>query len=139
MLWIDVALGAVLGGAFAVLARRAGRAERLWLAAGLAVAALIYPLAGLPAHGPGGLAVEWVGVAIFGALAVLGAWLSPWILALGWALHAPWDLLLPWLADTSYVPHWYGAACLGFDLAVAAAVAARAVRGTPRAADAVAR
>jgi len=131
---LDAAFGAVLAVGFVVLARRAGRAELAWLAAGLLVAAVIYPLLGLDAHGPGELRVEWFGVALFGLLAGLGLALTPWLLALGWMLHAAWDLLLPWLADTGYVPPWYAAACLGFDLVVAAALAVRAVRGAPAAA-----
>ncbi|HKJ25370.1 MAG TPA: hypothetical protein VKB65_11145, partial [Myxococcota bacterium] len=126
---LDAALGAVLGAGFVALARRAGRAELAWIAAGLLVAAAIYPLLGLAAHGARELRVELFGVALFGGLAGLGLVLTPWLLAAGWLLHAAWDLLLPWVADTGYVPPWYGAACLGFDLVVVAALAVRALRG----------
>jgi hypothetical protein len=128
---LDAALGAVLGAGFVALARRTGRSELAWLAAGLIAAALLYPLMGLLAHGLGEMRVELFGVVLFGALAGLGLALSPWLLAAGWLLHAVWDLLLPWVADTGYVPPWYGAACLGFDLAVAAALVAHALRGAP--------
>ena len=129
---IDAVLGALLAWGFVVLARRAGRAELAWIAAGLFVAGVAYPLMGLPAHAAGAMPVEWFGVALFSVFALLGATVSPWFLALGWGLHAFWDLLLPWIADTGYVPPWYAAACLGFDLVVAAAMVARALRGVPR-------
>jgi hypothetical protein len=130
---IDAIVGGLLAGAYVVLARRSG-AERLWIGVGLLVAGALYPLMGLTAHPLGDMPVELFGVALFGAIAVLGALLSAWLLALGWALHAFWDLLLPWVADTGYVPPWYAAACLGFDLVVAGAMVARAGRSRPAAA-----
>ncbi|MBW2316681.1 MAG: hypothetical protein JRH10_21160 [Deltaproteobacteria bacterium] len=128
---IDLVLGAVLAVGFVVLARRAGRAELAWIASGLFAAGVLYPLMGWSTHGVGGMPVEWGGVALFGILAGLGVAVSAWFLMLGWGLHAFWDLLLPWVADTAYVPPWYAAACLGFDLVVAAAMAVRAWRGAP--------
>jgi len=136
---IDALLGAVLGAGFFALASRAGRGRDAWLGAGLLVAALVYPALGLPIHALDSMPVELFGVALFGALALGGALLSPWLLALGWALHAFWDLLLPWIADTGYVPPWYAAACLGFDLVVAGAVLARRRAGTEAVAAAGAR
>jgi len=129
--WIDVLVGAGLGLGFVALARRVGGPERVWLALGLVVAALVHPLLGLTVHAPAALPVELGGVVLFAILAVLGAAGSAAWLVLGWALHAFFDLLLPWVADTAYVPAWYASACLGFDLAVAAAVAARALAGRP--------
>jgi hypothetical protein len=127
---IDALVGGGLAGGYVFLARRSG-AERLWIGVGLFVAGALYPLMGLTAHPPGAMPVELFGVALFGAIALLGAVGSVWLLALGWALHAVWDLLLPWVADTGYVPPWYAAACLGFDLVVAVAMAARASRRRP--------
>lgn len=127
---IDALLGGLLAAGYVALARRSG-AERLWIGFGLFVAGALYPLMGLTAHPLGEMRVELFGVVFFGALALLGAILSAWLLAIGWALHAFWDLLLPWVADTGYVPPWYAAACLGFDLVVAGAMVARAGRRRP--------
>lgn len=132
--WLVTAvLGALLGLAFVALARRAGRRADALLGAGLVGAAVLYPLMGLPAHALGELPVELAGVAAFTAAALLGASLSLWFLALGWGAHALWDLALPSVTDTAYVPAWYAAACLGFDVAVAGLVAVRARRGRTRA------
>lgn len=126
---IDVAIGAVLAGVFVALARRAGRHELAWIATGLFVAGAAYPLMGLPAHALGDMRVELFGVVLFAAFAGLGIVASPWFLAAGWGLHGLWDLALPWVADTGYVPPWYAAACLGFDVVVAAAMVVRSLRG----------
>jgi hypothetical protein len=134
--WIvAAALGGLLGFGFVALAGRAGRRADALLGAGLVAAAVLYPLMGLPAHALREMPVELAGVAAFTAAALLGASLSPWFLALGWGAHALWDLALPSVTDTAYVPAWYAAACLGFDLAVAGLVAVRARRGRPRAAE----
>jgi hypothetical protein len=62
-----------------------------------------------------------VGVAL--GLAALGVWRSAWLVAAGWALHAPWDFLLHHDPVPAFVPAWCTALCLGFDLLVAGALA----------------
>jgi hypothetical protein len=64
------------------------------------------------------LGVEFAGVALFGVLAVLGIAVSPWYLVGAWALHAAWDVAIPMSIDTAYMPFWYEAVCVGFDLVV---------------------
>ncbi len=121
---VQVLLGALLAALFAGLARRVRREEPLY-AAGLLVVALVY--VGFAAAGATAarLAVELVGVALFGAAAWLGLRRSPLWLAAGWAAHVGWDLLLHPLTGLGYAPAWYVRACIGFDLVVAAWIALR--------------
>ncbi|UCE85025.1 MAG: hypothetical protein JSU66_11790 [Deltaproteobacteria bacterium] len=120
---IEVVLGALLGAAFVALARALGRLERTLLAAGLVVAALVYVGMGLTAHPPSELWIEGVGAGAFLVLAVAGYLGSPLLLAAGWAAHGAWDLVVPLFTDVAYLSEWYIAACLGFDLALAAYIA----------------
>ena len=90
-------------------------------AAMLGVAAVLYVVFALRADSWGGLAVEAVGLVLFGGTALLGlVHGSPRLLAWGWALHPLWDAVLHtagFMAD--YTPMGYVAACFGFDLALA--------------------
>jgi len=71
-------------------AKRGGARERRLLALGLVVAALIYVGLALRADSRW-LAVEAIGVVMFGGLAWLGRRAEGW-LALGWAAHVAWDV-----------------------------------------------
>jgi len=98
---------------------RGHRRPALPLAAGLFIAALIYlPPAAIRA----GASASWLeasGVFAFGLLALAGVRLSPWLLVAGWSMHAGWDLLLHPVTHDGYVPGWYPALCVGFDILVA--------------------
>jgi hypothetical protein len=121
-----IILGAVLGGLFVLLARRLGqRAEARLLAAGLAVAALIYVGLALASAGRW-LAIETAGVAIFGTLAWLGVRASSWWLALGWLGHVAWDVGLHLDRPQPVTPEWYPLLCVGLDLIVAGFLLGRA-------------
>ena len=72
------------------------------------------------------LSVEILGSALFGVFGALGLVSSIWFLAAGWALHVAWDFVVPAFANVSYMPTWYAAVCVGFDVAVAAYLAIRA-------------
>ena len=129
------ATGAILGGGLGVLARRQGpRGEARVLAAGLAVAAAVYVAFALAGGARGtSLALQAAGLAGFGGVALLGVRHSPWWLAAGWAVHAAWDIGLPSATAPPFVPAWYPPLCVGFDLAVAVWIAARAAAlRTPR-------
>ncbi len=65
----------------------------------------------------------------FAALGALGVVSSMWFLAAGWAVHAAWDVIVPAFADVSYMPTWYAAVCVGFDVAVAAYLTVRSRGG----------
>ncbi|MBM3818038.1 MAG: hypothetical protein FJW14_03315 [Acidimicrobiia bacterium] len=69
--------------------------------------------------------VEWAGFAVFGLLAVTGLrW--PIALAAGWFLHVGWDYALHPMPQTAWVPAWFPDLCVGFDVPLAAYIAARA-------------
>ena len=123
---IDVFIGAVVALLFLWLCRLSARFERPVAAAGLVIAAAGYVGYGVIEHAALDLVVEFSGVGIFAILGALGAMTSAWFLAVGWALHAAWDLMVPSMANVSYMPGWYAAVCLGFDLVVATYFSARA-------------
>jgi hypothetical protein len=132
-------LGAVASLALVRLARAyPPRGERRVYAVGLVIAALIYVVfAAAAGAGARWLALESLGVFIYGAAARGGYRGRPWLLAAGWAAHVAWDVLLH-LGGTGaeYAPHWYPWLCVSFDLVVAGAVlastrrAAADLRGT---------
>jgi hypothetical protein len=103
-----------------LVSRALGRKGELRLyALSLIVAALIY--VGFTTRGASSvwLVVELAGLVSFTFLAWLGLRISPWALALGWALHAAWDAFLHKLSDAPFVPGWYPLVCLSFDLVLA--------------------
>ena len=116
---------------FVLLARRLGRGRELFVyAAALAAAALVY--VGFAAFG--GASARWVvveaaGLVLFSAPALAGARGGAWALAAGWASHAAWDALLHKAPGVGFVPEWYPFVCVGFDLFLAAYVAAVAAEG----------
>ena len=120
-------LGALFALALVGLARRyPPRRERSVYAVGLVAAALVY--VGFAVAGGAGarwLALEILGVPLYGAAAWAGLRGRPWLLALGWAAHVAWDVLLHLSgAGSEYTPHWYPWLCLSFDLIMAGAVLA---------------
>lgn len=121
-------LGAVLNGAaqallFALIVRSAGGRHRIGLhAAMLLLAAVLYLAFAAWGGSPIGLAVELAGVLAFGALAITGLRRrAPGLLALGWVVHVVWDLVLHSAGTLAgYTPAGWVAACVGFDLLLAA-------------------
>ena len=76
------------------------------------------------------LALEAVGVLLYGGAAWLGFRKSTALLALGWAMHPVWDVALHLTgAGAVYTPDWYPWGCVSFDMIVAGAVF---VAGAPR-------
>lgn len=126
--WIgSLVLGAVAAAVPVVWLRgkRSSSRQRFWALA-LLVAALIYvgfaavgSAMGLVDDPPHTLAYQGLGVMVYGALGALGM-RHPKALAAGWALHVFWDL---GHRHAAWVPDWYVAACLAFDLVVAGSVA----------------
>lgn len=98
------------------------------------IAALIYVVfAAVGGTGARWLALESLGVIIYGAAAWVGIRGRPWLLALAWAMHVVWDALLHLGgAGSEYTPRWYPWLCVSFDLVMAGAVLASSQR---RAAD----
>lgn len=82
------------------------------------------------AAGANELNVEIAGVSIFTVFALVGV-RRPSVLALGWLLHAGWDWAFHPMPDTRWVPFWFPAMCVGFDLVLATYIASRATREVP--------
>lgn len=137
-----VLAGAAGALAFAVAIRV--MAPRSWsrrYAQTLIVAAALYVVFAAWGGSASGIAVEMVGVVSFGGVAVLGLRRrAPGLLALGWAVHAVWDVALHRAgAGVGYTPKGYVAACAGFDLLLAGAIALGWTGAPVRVGDGVAR
>lgn len=111
------------------LTRLAGPAgvagERAFIALFLAGMPVVYVVSWMT-HGTSRtwLAVELLGLLLYGGLAVAGWSRAPWLLAAGVAAHGlGWDA---WhLVGPPYVPPWYALGCLLVDVGIAAYVATR--------------
>ena len=114
-----LAVGTLLGFGFVHLVRRNEvDRQRYWFAAGLLIAAAIYAAFSMNA-GPGmWVIVELAGVGLFGGLAVAGYRKSALILAAGWILHVGWDVMHEVSEQIRFVPEWYPALCVSFDVVV---------------------
>lgn len=110
--------GVVLASLLIALARRLRREERIFGIV-LAITATYYVAHAIPGGTREELLLELLGLAVFGALAVLGYLGRRWPLALGWAAHAVWDAALHTGGRGAYVPEWYPMLCVGFDLFLA--------------------
>ena len=129
---IALLLGIVLSLAFVGLARRyPPEKERLVYAVGLVITAFVYVSFGLAGGASARwLALESLGVFLYGATAWGGLRGRPWLLAMGWAAHVAWDVLFHLSgAGAEYTPPWYPWSCVSFDLIVAIAVLASSRRG----------
>ena len=129
---LEIALGVVFGAILVLLARSRGpRSESVVLAVGLIVTALLYVAFAVA----GGASARWsalevLGVLAFSAFAWLGLRTSPAWLALGWVVHVGWDVGLHLGAGApAFVPTFFPAFCIGFDLLVAGYLAARVYSG----------
>jgi len=114
---VAIVAGVALALLYVLYARRRRRA----LGYGLIAAAAIYVVFAAVAGDVRAVLVEIVGLGAFAAIAVIGIRRSANILALGWVAHVAWDVLFHPLTHSGYAPWWYPAACIGFDLVVAAA------------------
>ena len=75
--------------------------------------------------GASSLAVELLGLVVFGGLAAVGARRSPWLLVGGIAAHGlAWDAW-HWLFRSRFMFDWYAIGCLACDLVLAAYLAWR--------------
>ena len=68
------------------------------------------------------LAIELVGLAIYGLVAWNGVVRFAPLVGVGWLLHMAWDQGLHPGGAPGYVPDWYPALCLGFDVFVGMAL-----------------
>ncbi len=119
--------GAAYAAIFAVVALLvryfAGAAAwRVLVVVTLFLAAGLYVVFALRAgEGTTWIAVEAVGVAVFGGMGVVGLFGPVWWIVAGWALHPLWDVGLHYLGPgRPFAPETYTIACLSYDLLVAA-------------------
>lgn len=63
--------------------------------------------------------LQWIVALTFVGMALLGLWISPWFIVLGWVLHTGWDLLHHRGVLETRTADWYPGACLAYDLVVA--------------------
>jgi hypothetical protein len=128
---IAVTVGVIGAAVLVLLARQlAPRRELLVYGIGLGFTAVAYVLFGLQRGAPADhLGHELVGAAFYLALAALGTWRWPALLAFGWIAHVDWDLFFHYASGPAFAPGWYAFFCVGFDLVlggyVAGLVAAR--------------
>ncbi|MEZ4619105.1 MAG: hypothetical protein R2867_26825 [Caldilineaceae bacterium] len=122
MLSFWLLVGFVLGGLFVVAARRHDvQKERVILAVGLLVAALIYVGFALLWGNLQWIAIEVGGLLLYACFVLLAQRHCVIWLVVGWAAHPLWDIGLHWLGQGHTVaPEWYVLVCLSFDLLVAA-------------------
>jgi hypothetical protein len=115
-----ILVGAVLGGAYTLVAPRSRQVSTAGMfAIALVVAALAYVALALIARDPRWLGVETAGAGLFGAVAWLGLRSSLWWLTFGWLAHVAWDVGLHLDRAQSIVGPDYPLLCVGFDLVVA--------------------
>jgi hypothetical protein len=124
-------LGVALASALVAFARSyPPTSERCIYAVGLVLTALVYFVLAVWGRASGQwLALESLGVILYGAAALGGLRGRPWLLAMGWAAHVAWDVFLHLSGTGSeYTPNWYPWLCVSFDLVVAGAALASSRR-----------
>jgi hypothetical protein len=91
--------------------------DRAVLAAFLAAMPVIYAWCAILRGDTSDLALEAIGIAVYGGAAVAGYLRWPWLIGAGIIAHGVgWDL---WHhGRSSYVPDWYAAACLVVDIGI---------------------
>lgn len=116
---LEIPMGVILSATLITVLRHARfeRVLRFWAVA-LSVSAAIYVGFALV----GGAHIRWLlietgGFILFTALAFIGLKYLPWVLAPAWFAHIAWDTLLH-SQNTAFVPQWFPAVCIGFDLVV---------------------
>jgi Family of unknown function (DUF6010) len=125
----QIGIGVFLASGFILFVRRSRSytKEKRAFAVGLVIAALIYVGFAVFNDSLGWILLEFLGVVVCAVFAWLGLKKSGWWLAVGWALHPLWDAGLH--HSTDFVPHWYIATCIGFDLLVAGYAGFRELNG----------
>lgn len=85
--------------------------DRVVLASFLAGMPIVYAWCAALRGDPRDLAIEWIGIVVFGGAALAGYLRWPWLIGAGIIAHGVgWDL---WHhARSGYVPDWYSLGCL---------------------------
>lgn len=134
---MDMMLLLVMGWALALLfinvARLNPNMEQSVLAAGLVIAATTYLVMASFTGNQAWIALEGAGLVGYGLAAILGIFVSPWWLAIGWLAHPVWDIYFHWLGSGAlFVPGAYVIICLSFDVLVALYIASRQLKLIPQ-------
>lgn len=131
MLFIEIIIGGLLALA-TIYAFRFLSEERYkkFFAGSLIIAALIY--VGFAAFGISfetatynWLLVEILGFLIYTFFAYAGVKISAWFLVVGWIAHVLWDVGLHFGESIAFVPSFYPAVCIGFDIVFGVYIAYR--------------
>ncbi len=114
---MEIGLGLALGVSFLYLVRRQTWVPEIkifqW---GLVAAAGIYFTLSLIKAPISWIAIEGIGILVYGVFAWLGARYTPAWIGIGWLLHPIWDGFLHLYGPApDVVPHWYAMTCLVFD------------------------
>ncbi len=123
---IDMIIGGIAAIACMGLIRFLFREKEIFVwRIGIIIAALVY--VGFVIRGGAWefFSMELAGVLMYSTLAWLSFKYNTYWLALAWALHIGWDVLLHDPVTTAYVPVWYPASCIGFDIMIACYVLGR--------------
>lgn len=133
MLWLLFGLILVAPLLYFADAKNLDDASRL-LGKSLVVAAFVYVLFAVAWGGDKyWLAIEALGIAVYGLFYWLSLRGSPLWLAVGWLAHPVWDVPLHLLGPGSHiVPEWYAVACVSFDAAVALYIICRVKRASTK-------
>jgi len=93
--------------------------DRVVLASFLAGMPIVYAWCAALRGEPRDLAIEWIGIVVFGGAALAGYLRWPWLIGAGIIAHGiGWDL---WHhARSGYVPDWYSLGCLISDVGIGA-------------------
>lgn len=113
-------LGAILAAVYILIGNKIKVPDfKTNMAIGLFVAALIYVGFALAWGNAQWVAIEALGLPIYGGMAWLGLRKSPIWLGVGWLLHMPWDMFVHYIGPGFHLaPVWYMFACFSFDLIV---------------------
>ncbi|HWE24375.1 MAG TPA: DUF6010 family protein, partial [Myxococcales bacterium] len=124
---LSLIAGIVGGALFVLIAYAIRRHTRRILFYGLIGAALPYVIFSIHGHSSASwIALELLGVVVYGGVALLGLRRSQWWLVTGWALHPVWDIALHYFGPGSaFAPAPYALGCLAWDPIVAGYIAYR--------------
>ena len=67
--------------------------------------------------------IQWIAAVTFLLIGAIGIGVSPWMLVVGWLLHAAWDAWHHGGRRGAWVPDAYPMFCLSFDMVLAAVAA----------------
>jgi len=118
---VFLVLGAAIAAGLFLLARWAKKSATVFAAYALIAVAFLYVGFAFRSDNPNAwAAVEMTGVALFGSLALLSIYWSPWFVVAGFAAHPLWAIYFHYVgAGSDFTPAPIALATAGFDGAMA--------------------